>query len=308
MSLRGSTGEGWDPRGGLTSACSSPPARDIGSMDDDRPLFSTFRPEDNAASTQPGHGATPLQPPRAEQPPEQRDAQGRVGRGAAKGPAPQLPTPALSATCRYRVLTPKPLQGPSSTAHRPGPSPTPQAQPPRLHTGAGGAGSSHPPPPGGGHEGAQGGSRASSGTLCPASPRAPAPVCFLPGAAGVAPARGGRAAGAGGPVGTHQAVVRADAGQEAGGRGRAPSLVPRLHQPQVSRGRPRHKEGGWGGQGNWGSFAHPPRPAGRRSSCCGTGRRAASWCASARAPWASSCPTGEGPQPGELGPSPCHHR
>uniref|UniRef100_A0A8B9DR73 SH2 domain-containing protein n=1 Tax=Anser cygnoides TaxID=8845 RepID=A0A8B9DR73_ANSCY len=55
--------------------------RDIGPMDDDRPLFSTFRPEDNAASTQPGNGATPLQPPRAEQPPEQRDAQGRAPPG-----------------------------------------------------------------------------------------------------------------------------------------------------------------------------------------------------------------------------------
>ncbi|XP_035202342.1 basic salivary proline-rich protein 2-like [Oxyura jamaicensis] len=98
-------------------------------MDDDRPLFSTFRPEDNAASAQPGHGATPLQPPRAEQPPEHPDAQGRAPPGW--------------------------------------------------------------PPPG-----------------------------------------GGRAAGAGGPVGAHQAVVRADAGQEAGGRGRAPSLVPRLHQPE----------------------------------------------------------------------------
>lgn len=126
-------------------------------MDHERPLFVTFRPEDNAASAQPGPGAAP----RAEQPPEQPpDAQGRVGRGAVKGPAPQLPTPALSATRRYRAPTPKALQGPSSTAQRPGPNPIPL--PPRLGTGTGGlAPATHHP---------GGGSRASSGTLCPASP------------------------------------------------------------------------------------------------------------------------------------------
>ncbi|NXI61168.1 SH22A protein, partial [Anseranas semipalmata] len=66
-----------------------------GPMDDDRPLFSTLKSvnEDKAASTQPGHGTTPVQPQRAEQPPGHRDAQGRVGRGAAKGPYPSSPVP-----------------------------------------------------------------------------------------------------------------------------------------------------------------------------------------------------------------------
>ncbi|NXT43599.1 SH22A protein, partial [Pelecanoides urinatrix] len=59
-------------------------------MDDDRPLFSTFKPisKDNKASAKPGPDATPVQPQGAEQPRRHQDTDGRVGRGAAKGPCP----------------------------------------------------------------------------------------------------------------------------------------------------------------------------------------------------------------------------
>ncbi|NXJ40579.1 SH22A protein, partial [Ciconia maguari] len=62
-------------------------------MDDDRPLFSTFKPigEDNTASTKPGPDTTPVQPQGAEQPPGHYDTDGRVGRGAAKGSWPSPP-------------------------------------------------------------------------------------------------------------------------------------------------------------------------------------------------------------------------
>ncbi|NWR55385.1 SH22A protein, partial [Bucorvus abyssinicus] len=64
-------------------------------MDDDRPLFSTFKPigEDNAAGAKAGPHTSPVRPRGAEQPPGHPDASGRVGRGDAKGPSPQLPHP-----------------------------------------------------------------------------------------------------------------------------------------------------------------------------------------------------------------------
>ncbi|XP_040433956.1 SH2 domain-containing protein 2A isoform X2 [Falco naumanni] len=62
-------------------------------MDDDRPLFSTFKPlgEDNTASTKPGHDTTWDQPQGAEQPLGHNDTGGRVGQGVAKGPLPPVP-------------------------------------------------------------------------------------------------------------------------------------------------------------------------------------------------------------------------
>ncbi|NXK14896.1 SH22A protein, partial [Herpetotheres cachinnans] len=59
-------------------------------MDDDRPIFSTFKPfgEDNRASTKPGCDTTRDQPQGAEQPLGHHDTHGRVGHGAAKGPSP----------------------------------------------------------------------------------------------------------------------------------------------------------------------------------------------------------------------------
>ncbi|NXE84180.1 SH22A protein, partial [Cochlearius cochlearius] len=59
-------------------------------MDDGHPLFSTFKPigEENKASTKLGPDTTPVQPPGAEQPLGHHDTDGRVGRGAAKGPSP----------------------------------------------------------------------------------------------------------------------------------------------------------------------------------------------------------------------------
>ncbi|KAF1601413.1 UNVERIFIED_CONTAM: SH2 domain-containing protein 2A, partial [Eudyptes pachyrhynchus] len=64
-------------------------------MDDDRPLFSTFKPigEDNTASAKPGPDTTPVQPQGAEQPPAHHDTDGRVGRGAVKGLSPPAPRP-----------------------------------------------------------------------------------------------------------------------------------------------------------------------------------------------------------------------
>ncbi|XP_037226858.1 SH2 domain-containing protein 2A isoform X2 [Falco rusticolus] len=62
-------------------------------MDDDRPLFSTFKPlgEDNTASTKPGRDTTRDQPQGAEQPLGHNDTGGRVGQGVAKGPSPPVP-------------------------------------------------------------------------------------------------------------------------------------------------------------------------------------------------------------------------
>lgn len=75
------------------------------------------------------------------------------------------------------------------------------------------------------------------GTRCAtSSPEPLAALCCRPGPSGVVPTRGGPAAGAGGPARPDEVVVRADAGGAAGRPGRAPRLVPRLHQPQVSAG------------------------------------------------------------------------
>ncbi|NXU22402.1 SH22A protein, partial [Thalassarche chlororhynchos] len=62
-------------------------------MDDDRPLFSTFKPigKDNTASAKPGPDTTPVQPQGAGQPPGQHDTDGRVGCGAVKGSWPSPP-------------------------------------------------------------------------------------------------------------------------------------------------------------------------------------------------------------------------
>lgn len=50
-------------------------------MDDDRPLFITFKPfgEDNTARAKPAPNTTPTQPQGAELPPGQHDRHGRVG-------------------------------------------------------------------------------------------------------------------------------------------------------------------------------------------------------------------------------------
>ncbi|NXF67543.1 SH22A protein, partial [Ciccaba nigrolineata] len=55
--------------------------------DDDRPLFSTFKPisEDNTASAKPGASTTPVQPQGTEQLLGHHDTRSRVGREAAKG-------------------------------------------------------------------------------------------------------------------------------------------------------------------------------------------------------------------------------
>ncbi|NXH69309.1 SH22A protein, partial [Hydrobates tethys] len=54
-------------------------------LDDDRPLFSTFKPiGEDKASAKPGPDTTLVQPQGAEQPPRHHDIDGRVG-GAAKG-------------------------------------------------------------------------------------------------------------------------------------------------------------------------------------------------------------------------------
>ncbi|KAK4807810.1 hypothetical protein QYF61_023643 [Mycteria americana] len=62
-------------------------------MDDDRPLFSTFKPigEDNTASTKPGPDTTPVQPQGAEQPPGHRDTDGGVPPGSWPSPPSSSP-------------------------------------------------------------------------------------------------------------------------------------------------------------------------------------------------------------------------
>ncbi|KAF1466901.1 SH2 domain-containing protein 2A, partial [Spheniscus demersus] len=57
-------------------------------MDDDRPLFSTFKPigEDNTASAKPGPDTTPVQPQGAEQPPGHHDTDSRVLPGCWPSP------------------------------------------------------------------------------------------------------------------------------------------------------------------------------------------------------------------------------
>ncbi|NXC21649.1 SH22A protein, partial [Corythaeola cristata] len=57
-------------------------------MDDDRPLFTTFKPfgEDNAASAKPGPRTTPVQPQGAEQPLGHHDTQSRVLPGSWPSP------------------------------------------------------------------------------------------------------------------------------------------------------------------------------------------------------------------------------
>ncbi|XP_009462705.1 PREDICTED: SH2 domain-containing protein 2A [Nipponia nippon] len=57
-------------------------------MDDDRPLFSTFKPisEDNMASAKPGPNTTPVQPQGAEQRPGHQDTEGRVPPGSWLSP------------------------------------------------------------------------------------------------------------------------------------------------------------------------------------------------------------------------------
>ncbi|NXS47508.1 SH22A protein, partial [Balaeniceps rex] len=57
-------------------------------MDDNRPLFSTFKPigEDNMASAKPGPDTTPVQPQGAEQPLGHHDTDGRVPPGSWPSP------------------------------------------------------------------------------------------------------------------------------------------------------------------------------------------------------------------------------
>ncbi|NWR98242.1 SH22A protein, partial [Motacilla alba] len=63
-------------------------------MDDDRPLFSTFKPldEDSTAGAKPAPAGTPSQPQGAEQPPGRPSRHGRVPPGLWAAPAaPSLP-------------------------------------------------------------------------------------------------------------------------------------------------------------------------------------------------------------------------
>ncbi|NXX52537.1 SH22A protein, partial [Scopus umbretta] len=57
-------------------------------MDDNRPLFGTFKPigEDNVASAKPGPDMTPVQPQGAEQPPGHHNTDGRVPPGSWPSP------------------------------------------------------------------------------------------------------------------------------------------------------------------------------------------------------------------------------
>ncbi|NXK00900.1 SH22A protein, partial [Corythaixoides concolor] len=74
-------------------------------LDDDRPLFTTFKPfgEDNAASAKPGPRSTPVQPQGAEQPLGHHHPHSRVGHGAGGSfVPPQFPIPASHR--RDRVL------------------------------------------------------------------------------------------------------------------------------------------------------------------------------------------------------------
>lgn len=84
-------------------------------MDDDRPLFSTFKPigEDNTASAKPGPDTTPVQPQGAEQPPGHHDTDGRVGHRAVKGLSPPAPRP-----CAPELMHP---QGPCPPGLHPEP-------------------------------------------------------------------------------------------------------------------------------------------------------------------------------------------
>ncbi|NWH40934.1 SH22A protein, partial [Chloropsis hardwickii] len=60
-------------------------------MDDDRPLFITFKPfgEDNSARANPAPNTTPAQPQGAEQPPGHHSRHGRVPPGVSSPPAAQ---------------------------------------------------------------------------------------------------------------------------------------------------------------------------------------------------------------------------
>lgn len=181
-------------------------------MDDARPLFSTFKPigEDNKASAKPGPNTTPVQPQRAEQPRGHHDADGRVGRGAAKGP---FPPPSSLSPCP-RAHTPAGTVSSWAASGAPcGEQSIHGARP-------------HPQPP-----------------AAPPFPPGPARLLAVP--TRLVPSRWGPAARAGGPACPDEAVVRADASQEAGGHGRAPSLVPRLRQPEVSARRGLKPGPGW---------------------------------------------------------------
>ncbi|NXL54430.1 SH22A protein, partial [Podilymbus podiceps] len=64
-------------------------------MDDDRPLFTTFKPigKNKMADAKPGPDVSRVQPPGAEQPPGRRDADGRVPPAApplGEDPRPEL--------------------------------------------------------------------------------------------------------------------------------------------------------------------------------------------------------------------------
>ncbi|NXL68136.1 SH22A protein, partial [Chordeiles acutipennis] len=64
------------------------------SMDDDHPLFSTFKPiGEDTASTKPGPGTTPVRHWGAEQPLGHHHTHGRVGHGAVRRLSPTAPHP-----------------------------------------------------------------------------------------------------------------------------------------------------------------------------------------------------------------------
>lgn len=73
-------------------------------MDDDRPLFVTFKPfgEDSPARAKPAPNTTPSQPQRAEQAPGHRSRHGRVGQGDTRGDTSPAhhPTPSGAASSR----------------------------------------------------------------------------------------------------------------------------------------------------------------------------------------------------------------
>lgn len=107
-------------------------------MDDDRPLFITFKPfgEDNTARAKPAPNTTPIQPPGAEQSPGHHNRRGRVGQGdvrADTSPAhhPSAPTlsgavssqAALGAPCREQNIPgARPHLSPQRCPFPPGPS------------------------------------------------------------------------------------------------------------------------------------------------------------------------------------------
>lgn len=82
-------------------------------MDDDRPLFITFKPcgEDNTARAKPAPSTTPIHPQGTEQPPGHHNRHGRVGHGAVRVDTSPAHPPSTHTALRGCVLTGSPVQG-----------------------------------------------------------------------------------------------------------------------------------------------------------------------------------------------------